>query len=115
MALAKAFAEIPKIVVSSRPVELSWANTRHLQGPNLSKVANELDQIKGTAVIFGSPSFASSLLNEGLVNEIHILAQPYIGVEGPGAFGDLNKRISLSLLGSQELKEGSVLLRYSVG
>lgn len=114
VALAKAFTEIPKLVVSSRPVELSWANTRHIQGPNLNKVAHELDQVKGTAVIFGSPSLASSLLNEGLVSEIHIIAQPYVGVDGPRAFSGLNKRISLSLLGSSELKEGSVLLRYSV-
>ena len=114
MALAKAFAEIPKIVVSSRPVELSWANTRHIQGPNLNKVAHELDQLRGTAVIFGSPSFASSLLNERLVNEVHILAQPYVGIEGPRAFSGLDKRISLSLLGCMPLKEGSVLLRYSV-
>ncbi|MCC5878307.1 MAG: dihydrofolate reductase family protein [Idiomarina sp.] len=114
VALAKALTEIPKLVVSSRPIELYWANTRHIQGPNLDKVANELAQIEGSAVIFGSPSLASNLLNEGLVNEIHILAQPYLGVEGPRAFNGLDKRVSLSLLGSSELKEGSVLLRYSV-
>ena len=114
MALAKAFAAVPKLVVSNRSVELSWSNTRHIQGVNLNKVAHELDQLKVTAVILGSPSLASNLLNEGLVNEIYIIAQPYVGVEGPRAFGGLNKRIKLSLLGSSELKEGSVLIRYSV-
>lgn len=115
VALAKAFAEVPKLVVSSRPIELSWNNTRQIQGPSLSKVARKLDQVKGSAVIFGSPSLASSLLNEELVNEIHILAQPYIGIEGPRAFNGLKKRVDLSLLGSRSLKEGSVLLRYRVG
>lgn len=38
MALAKAFTEIPKLVVSSRPVELSWANTRHIQGLTLTRL-----------------------------------------------------------------------------
>lgn len=114
LALARAFAGVPKLVVSSRPVELSWDKTRHVEGPSLRKVVQELEELNGVAVIFGSPSLTSSLLNEGLINEIHVLAQPYIGVEGPRAFGGLNKRVNLSLLGSSSLKTGSVLLRYNV-
>ena len=112
--LAKAFHSVPKCVVSSRPVELSWSNTRHVQGPGLDKLVRELEKLKGVAVIFGSPSLAASLLNEGLVNEIHVLAQPYIGVDGPRAFNGLKERAHLSLLGARSLKSGSVLLRYSV-
>ena len=114
LALARAFSRTPKLVVSSRPVELTWDNTRHVQGPGLSKVLHELEELKGAVVIFGSPSLTSSLLNEGFVNEIHVLAQPYIGVEGPRAFSGLNKRVNLSLLGSSSLNSGSVLLRYNV-
>lgn len=114
LALARAFAKTPKLVVSSRPVELTWDNTRHVQGPGLSKVGRELEKLKGTVVIFGSPGFTSSLLNEGLIDEIHILAQPCIGVEGPRVFSGLNKRVNLSLLGSSSLNSGSVLLRYNV-
>ncbi|CAM5222721.1 dihydrofolate reductase family protein [Alishewanella longhuensis] len=33
LALARAFAKTPKLVVSNRPVELTWNNTRHVQGP----------------------------------------------------------------------------------
>ena len=114
LALAREFARIPKLVVSRRPVELTWDNTRHLQGPGLSNVVHELEELKGAVVIFGSPSLTSSLLNEGLINEFHLLAQPYIGVEGPRAFSGLNKRVDLSLLGSSSLNSGSVLLRYNV-
>ena len=114
LSLATAFAKTPKLVASSRPIELTWDNTRHVQGAGLSEVVRELNEIKGAVVVFGSPSFASSLLNEGLVNEIHVLAQPCIGVEGPRAFSDLNKRVNLSLIGSSALNSGSVLLRYNV-
>lgn len=114
LALARAFAKTPKLVASSRAVELTWDNTRHVKGPGLSKVVRELEELKGTVVIFGSPSFTSSLMNEGLINEIHILAQPYIGVEGPRVFSGVNKRVNLSLLGSCSLNSGSVLLRYNV-
>lgn len=113
-ALARAFARTPKLVVSNRPVELTWDNTRHVQGSGLSKVVRELEELEGTVVIFGSPGFTSSLLNEGLIDEIHVLAQPYIGVEGPRVFSGLNKRVNLCLLGSSSLKSGSVLLCYKV-
>lgn len=114
LALARAFSRVPKLVVSSRPVELTWDNTCHIQGPGLSKIMQELENLTGTVVIFGSPGLTSSLLNEGLVNEVHVLAQPYIGIEGPRAFSGLNKRVNLSLLGSSPLDTGSVLLRYNV-
>lgn len=114
LALARAFAKTPKLVVSNRPVELTWNNTRHVQGPGLSKVVRELEVLKGAVVIFGSPSFTSSLLNEGHIDEIHVIAQPYIGIEGPRVFSGLNKRVNLSLLGASTLNSGSVLLRYNV-
>jgi len=112
--LAKEFNQVSKLVVSSLPVDLSWRNTRHIPGVNLNNVVQELEKIQGTVVIFGSPCLTSSLLNEGLINEIHILAQPYIGVEGPRAFSGLKRRINLNLLVSRTLDSGSVLMRYSV-
>lgn len=115
LALAKALNNAPKLVVSSRQVDLSWNNTRHVQGPDLGNIADELEGLKGTAVIFGSPGLTSGLLNEGLVNEIHILAQPFIGVEGPRAFSGLKARVALSLIDASSLKSGSVMLRYHVG
>jgi len=114
VALAQAFDAVPKYVISSQPVALTWKNTRHLQGPDLEGARKELEKLEGSVVIFGSPGLATSLLNEGLVNEIHILAQPYIGVEGPHVFDGLKKRVALGLLDAMPMPEGSVLLRYSV-
>lgn len=113
-ALANAFHGTPKLVVSSRPVDSSWNNTRCVQGPGLDVVASEINALPGNAVIFGSPGLAASLLNEGLINELHIVAQPYIGVEGPRLYSALHKRAQLALLDASALKCGSALIRYDV-
>lgn len=114
VALANAFNNIPKLIVSSREIDLSWNGTKHIRGPGLEAIRKELEKLKGTAVNFGSPGLASSLLSEGLVNEIHIVAQPIIGVEGPRAFSDLKERVNLTLLSADSFRSGAVLLRYSV-
>lgn len=119
VALANAFNSIPKLIVSGRPIfggdyKLTWNNVKHIQGPGFEKLKQELDKLDGTAVIFGSPGLASSLLAEGLIDELHVLAQPLIGVAGPQAFSELNNRIDLKLLGADSFESGVVLLRYKV-
>ncbi|RUO24375.1 hypothetical protein CWE09_10920 [Aliidiomarina minuta] len=111
-ALARAFNAIAKFVVTSRTAELCWNNSRLLS--DLDQVASLLQKSTGRVVVFGSPGLATSMLTKGLVNEIHILAQPFIGVAGPQVFKGLAKRTNLSLLGSDSLPAGSVLLRYGV-
>ncbi|MGX5915012.1 dihydrofolate reductase family protein [Aliidiomarina sp. Khilg15.8] len=114
VALARVLARIPKLVVSSRPVELSWNNTRHVPGPDLARLKDELLQLNGRAVIFGSPGLSASLLNDGMVNELHVLVQPYIGVKGPQMYSGLLERAALALVDVRSLQEGSVLLRYNL-
>lgn len=112
--LANAFNNIPKLVVSSRPIETTWNNTKHIPGPDLEELRQKLETLQGNVVIFGSPGLASSLLNEGLVDELHILAQPMIGIEGPQAFNNIRQRTNLTLVAADPLESGSVLLRYEV-
>ncbi|ALS98277.1 dihydrofolate reductase family protein [Lacimicrobium alkaliphilum] len=114
VALARAFSRIPKYVVSSRPTELTWNNTTPIQGPALDNVSRQLARIPGTVVVFGSPGLATSLLNEGLIDEIHILAQPFIGTQGPRAYNGLEQRAELKLLIAEPLSSEVVLLRYKV-
>src|SRR5690606_25811365 len=112
--LATALNNIPKIVVSSRPIEFTWNNTKCIHGRGSVGIKQELERMEGNALIFGSPDLASSLLSEGLINEIHIVTQPFVGVVGPRAYSDLLKRVELTLLGVDSFKSGSVLIRYNV-
>lgn len=114
VALARAFNRIPKYVVSTRPVELTWNNTIHFQGPALDNINQQLAKMTGTVVTFGSPGLATSLLKQGLIDEIHILTQPFIGAQGPQAYKGLEQRAELKLLKAEPLSSEVVLLRYKV-
>lgn len=114
LALAQALNDVPKWVVSSKPTETSWNNTRQISGPELESLAKELATIKGKAVIFGSPSLATSLLKAGLIDELHIVVQPFVGSNGPQLYKDMKERTSLTFISAKPLQESSVLLRYKV-
>ncbi|WP_111657910.1 dihydrofolate reductase family protein [Isoalcanivorax indicus] len=115
VALARAFTQTRKYVVSARPVETSWENTVHVPGPGLTNLAKTLSEVPGVAVLFGSPGLAAAMMNDGLIHDVHLLAQPLIGVEGPQAYTGLSQRVDLTLAEARPFPSGVVLLRYKVG
>ncbi len=105
----------PKYVLSSRSLETKWKNTKLLHGPQLGEVSHFLSSSPGTIVVFGSPGLGTSLAAAGLVNEIHVVVQPFIGVAGRRAFEGLNARKNLAFLETRPFRSGAVLLRYGSG
>ena len=128
LALANALATVPKYVVSgARPLGESrssdmagstWANVRHLSNgnaePGLAGLAKALHSMQGSAVVFGSPGLAAAMLQSALINEVHVLVQPFVGAEGPSAYAGLPDRVALSLIEARPFPSGAVLLRYRV-
>ena len=119
VALANAFAAIPKYVVASKESTTAWENVRYISNgnaapPDLASLAQALHDVTGTAVIFGSPGLATAMLQASLINEVHILVQPFVGVEGPAAWAGLPGRVALSLVEARPFRSGAVLLRYRV-
>jgi dihydrofolate reductase len=111
---AAALNATPKYVVSSRTVATEWRSTRSVRGPDLDEVRRLISGETGTIAVLGSPGLGTSLLAAGLVDEIHVLAQPFIGVEGTRAFDGLTARHNLALVEGRPFRSGVVLLRYAV-
>ena len=103
----------PKYVVSSRGLETEWKNTKLLHGPGLDAVRRFARSRPGTIVVFGSPGLGTSLVAAGLVHEIHVVAQPFIGASPVRAFEGLGGRRKLALLEVRSFRSGAVLLRYA--
>lgn len=112
--LAQALECVPKFVVSSRTISTSWANTQAVQGGALDDVRRLLQSMSGRVVVLGSPGLGASMIQAGLIHELHVMLQPYIGVEPPLLFAGLPRRMSLTLLQAKPLDSGAVLLRYEV-
>lgn len=103
----------PKYVVSNRRLETNWMNVSLLRGPGLEDVQAMLNRTPGAVVSFGSPALAASLATEGLIDELHVVVQPFIGMASMRAFEPLHDRKQLALLEARRFRSGAVLLRYA--
>lgn len=66
----------------------------------------------GSIVVFGSPKLGASLIAAGLVQELHVVVQPFIGQAAVRAFEGLESRKQLTRLEVRPFQSGAVLLRY---
>jgi dihydrofolate reductase len=81
-------------------------------------IKNEVEKIKrepGKDIwLFGGASLTTSLMNEGLVDEISMAVHPILLGAGKPLFNDITGRIKLKLINSQAYNTGLVSLTYDV-
>ena len=107
---------IPKYVVTSTPLEPNWPGAEVLGEPGapLSERIAPLRSLDGADIMVGgSISLASSLLAEGLVDELRLLITPYVVGAGRRLF-DGDTGLPLELISSKTTPTGSLLVRYHV-
>src|SRR5688572_21146925 len=109
---AKAIGDARKIVVSSRPLELTWRNSEQLEG-DLVEAVTELknEPGEGTIAMSGSVSVVRQLLAAGLLDELHLLVHPIAVRKGMRLF-DEGEPIPLKLLSSETFETGVLNLVY---
>ena len=111
----KKYAELadrtPHIVFSGSLQAADWKNTRIAR--NAGKEVAGLKREKGGDIIaWGGASFASSLINLGLIDEYRITLNPTLLGGGLSLFSNVRERHNLALRDSRQLGSGMMLLRY---
>ena len=82
---------------------------------DISKEVKKIKQMKGKDIwLFGGASLASSLMNEGLVDELGLAVHPILLGQGKTLFTGIQKRVKLKLLDSKTYSTGLVSLSYKV-
>ena len=110
--VAEGMRQAEKIVFSSTLKELKWGNTK-IMNNNIAKKIHEMKQLPGKDItILGSGTICCQLAELGLIDEYFIMVDPVILAEGTSIFHDVNRRLNLTLIGTQAYKSGVVLLRY---
>lgn len=111
---AKSLGDRRKIVVSRRPLDLTWRNSE-LIGDELPDAVTALRSDPGirTVLIPGSLSVVQQLLAAGLVDELRLLVHPVAARSGRRLFDDGDAAYHLRLLGSETFPTGVVRLRYA--
>lgn len=109
--IAEKMNSLPKIVFSKSLQEVDWQNTKLEK--DAAKALKKLKSHSGKdAIIFGSGELASSLMEEGLIDEYRLMVNPVVLGQGTPMFNDLRNKLDLKLLRTRTFSSGNVLLYY---
>ena len=93
------------------PLELSPAGRHDLA----ESVANVKAAHDGDVVVHGSAALAQALIENDLVDALHLMVFPVVLGEGKRLFGPTSDKKRLRLTGSQSVGDGVLILAYERG
>jgi dihydrofolate reductase len=106
------FAEkTPHIVLSTTLDKVAWKNTRIVR--DIEEIRKMKQQPGKDMHAVGGATLVSSLMNQGLIDELRLVVHPIVLGGGKALFKDVKKRHALKLLEVKPLKSGTVRLTYS--
>lgn len=101
----------PHVVFSRELAGADWANTRIMRD-----AASDVPRLKREAgknlLAFGGARFAGALIDQGLVDEYHLVVEPVVLGGGKPLFNNPSGRRALKLTGAKPLPSGAVWLSY---
>ncbi|MFC0773526.1 dihydrofolate reductase family protein [Terrimonas alba] len=105
--------KLPKIVCSRTLNSVDWNNSILIK----ENVANEIAKLKAKSnkdmYVFGSANLSETLIKENLIDEYRICIAPVIIGKGRYLFAKGLPERKLSLISSQPLMTGGVILKYN--
>ena len=113
--IARRMNAVPKIVFSNTLGKVDWNNTRLVKGHAEDEVARLKEQAGKDLFIFGSADLCGSLTRAGLIDEYRVCLTPHLLGSGTPLFKPSPERVRLSLVDTQPLSTGGVILRYRAG
>ena len=104
----------PKYVVSGTLKSADWQNTTLIPASGAFAEIAELKQQPGKNIgMTGSGTLVSSLLREGLLDELHLFVFPLVAGSGKRLFGASDAQLPLKLLDSATFQSGVVHSTYA--
>jgi dihydrofolate reductase len=109
---ADKFNSMPKYVVSSTLEDSEWNNTTVLSGDVPDEVAKLKREQDGNIYVHGSGQLAQMLIENDLVDELHLMVFPVVLGSGRRLFGDTSDKKRLQLVESRAVGDGVLILIY---
>ena len=108
------FNDTQKYVVSSTltDAESVWSHSTVIGGYSADRLRSLKEEVDGDLYVSGSATLVRALLDDGLVEELHLYVYPVAVGTGIRLFPDGAPRTPLALLGAQPLSNGVVHLAY---
>jgi dihydrofolate reductase len=113
--LAEPMNRLPKYVASTTLTEpLEWQNSRLLQG-DIAEAVRELKHEDGEDLrIIGSAQLVSTLIQEDLIDEFHLMIDPVIVGGGKRLFRDDGMLTTLRLVDNKVTTTGAIIATYAL-
>jgi dihydrofolate reductase len=109
---ADKFNAMPKYVVSSTLKDPEWNNTTVLSGDATEEARKLKDEVDGDIYVHGSLQLAQALLENDLVDEIHLMVFPVLLGTGRRLFGEMSDKRDMRLTDSTTVGDGVAILTY---
>jgi dihydrofolate reductase len=103
--------KVPHFVLSKTLDKVEWKTTRILR--DVAEIRKMKQQPGKNMYVVGGATLVSSLMNHGLIDELHLMVNPLVLGGGKALFKDVNERHALKLGQAKPLKSGKVSLTYS--
>ena len=108
---AQLAAKTPHIVLSRTLKNVSWPrNSRVIR--NIAELRTLKGQPGKNTYVVGGATLVTSLLNEGLIDELRLIVRPIVLGKGRPLFGGMDKRLPLDLVEAKSTKSGTVIVKY---
>jgi dihydrofolate reductase len=103
--------DLTKIVFSHTLKKVDWKNSK-LATKSLKEEVLELKQQPGKAILAGSPSVISQLMQLDLIDEYQLCIHPIVLGKGLVLFKNINERKNLKLIKTKTFGSGAIVLYY---
>lgn len=111
--IAQLMNNIPKFVFSKTLKSADWNNSTLIKENASDEISKLKAQGNGDMYVFGSASLSETFINDNLFDEYRIGIAPVILGSGRPLFRQRITSKNLSLVSTQQLSTGGVVLKYS--
>ncbi|QNL47941.1 dihydrofolate reductase [Olivibacter sp. SDN3] len=111
--IAELMNNIPKLVFSKTLKSIDWKNSTLITENASAKISKLKAQVGGDIYVFGSADLSGTFINDDLFDEYRIGVAPVILGSGRPLFGQRASPKNLSLVSTQQLSTGGVVLTYT--
>lgn len=111
IAYARLADKIPHFVLSSTLDKVAWKTTQIVR--DVEDIRKMKQQPGKDMYAVGGATLVSSLMNLGLIDELHLMMNPLVLGGGKALFKDVRERHALKLIRAKPLKSSKVSLIYN--
>lgn len=108
----KKFTDTPKVVFTKTLTESHWSNTVLATGDLKSEIEKLKHESGNDIIVYGGSAFVSSLLEQELIDDIHLFISPVVIGNGLPLFKKREQKQHLQLVQAQAFDCGIVVLHY---